>query len=110
MRKLLIPVVLAVLALVVFIAYPLANEGTNSSCKALERRAVTLVSIDGGPESLIITALARQLLRQGKGRIGEEFSRQQNPDIPVTLSCTLNYWHSLANRDWLTQAITARLN
>ena len=48
MRKLLIPVVLVVLALVVFVAYPLVNEGTKSSCKALERRALTLVSRTAG--------------------------------------------------------------
>ena len=110
MRKLLIPVVLVVLALVVFAAYPLVNEGTKSSCKALERRAVTLVSLDGGPESLIITALARQLLRQGKGRIAAEFSRQRNPDVPVALSCTINYWHSLLDKGWLAAAIQQNLN
>jgi hypothetical protein len=110
MRKLLIPVVLVVLALVVFVAYPLVNEGTKSSCKALERRAVTLVSMEGGPESLIITALARQLLRQGKGRIAAEFSRQRNPDVPVSLSCTINYWHSLLDRGWLAAAIQQNLN
>ena len=110
MRKLLIPVVLVVLALVVFVAYPLVNEGTKSSCKALERRAVTLVSLEGGPESLIITALARQLLRQGKGRIAAEFSRQRNPDVPVSLSCTINYWHSVLDRDWLAAAIQQNLN
>ena len=110
MRRLLIPVVLVVLALVVFAAYPLVNEGTKSSCKALERRAVTLVSLDGGPESLIITALARQLLRQGKGRIAAEFSRQRNPDVPVALSCTINYWHSLLDKGWLAAAIQQNLN
>ena len=98
------------LALVVFAAYPLVNEGTKSSCKALERRAVTLVSLDGGPESLIITALARQLLRQGKGRIAAEFSRQRNPDVPVALSCTINYWHSLLDKGWLAAAIQQNLN
>ena len=67
MRKLLIPISITVVALAVFFAYPLVNEGTKSSCKALERRALTLVSMEGGPEGLIIAALGRQLLRQGKG-------------------------------------------
>ena len=52
---------------VAFFAYPLLNEGTKSSCKALERRALTLVAMDGGPESLIIGALARH----GDGRVDE---------------------------------------
>ena len=110
MRKLLIPAILAVVAIALFFAYPLANEGTKSACKALERRALTLVSMDSGPEGLIIAALGRQLLRQGKGRIAAEFSRQRNPDIPVALSCTANYWHSLFDRDWLVGEIGRNLN
>lgn len=110
MRKLLIPATLAVLLAAVFFAYPLVNEGTSSSCKALERRALTLVSMEGGPEGLIIAALGRQLLRQGKGRIAAEFSRQRNPDVPVALSCTTNYWHSLMDRGWLVSEISRGLN
>ena len=110
MRKLLIPVLVIAVAIAVFFAYPLVNEGTKSSCKALERRALTLVSMEGGPEGLIIAALGRQLLRQGKGRIAAEFSRQRNPDVPVALSCTMNYWHSLADRGWLAEAISRNLN
>lgn len=110
MRKLLIPAALAVVLVAVFFAYPLVNEGTRSPCKALERRALTLVSMEGGPEGLIIAALGRQLLRQGKGRIAAEFSRQRNPDVPVTLSCTTNYWHSLFDRGWLVNEIGRSLN
>ena len=109
MRKLVILGMVLAAAVAVFFTYPLVNEGTKSSCKALERRALTLVTMDGGPESLIIGALARQVLRQGKGRIAAEFSRQRNPDVPVGLSCTVNYWHSLLDRDWLTQAIQVQL-
>lgn len=110
MKKRLIPVLLMALAAGVFFAYPLVNEGTKSSCKALERRALTLLSRDTGPEGMIIAALGRQLLRQGKGRIAAEFSRQRNPDVPVALSCTSNYWHSLFDRDWLVVAIQQNLN
>lgn len=110
MKKTLIPTGLAIVFVAVFFAYPLVNEGTRSSCKALERRALTLVSMEGGPEGLIIAALGRQLLRQGKGRIAAEFSRRRNPDIPVVLSCTTNYWHSLFDRSWLVQEIAGNLN
>lgn len=109
MRKLLIPASIIAVVIAVFFAYPLVNEGTKSSCKALERRALTLVALDGGPESIIIASLARQLLHAGKGRIAAEFSRQRNPDIPVSLSCTTNYWHSLMDRDWLAEAISRNL-
>ena len=109
MRKLVILGSFFAAAVAVFLAYPLVNEGTKSACKALERRALTLVAMDGGPESLIIGALARQILRQGKGRIAAEFSRQRNPDIPAGLSCTINYWHSLWNRQWLAQAMQGTL-
>ncbi len=88
-----------------FITYPLVTEETQSPCKALERRALTLGARDGGAEGVIIAALAHQLLHQGKGRIAAEFSYQRNPDIPVALSCTLNYWHSLYDRAWLANAM-----
>jgi hypothetical protein len=110
MKKLMILLVLAIVLVAAFFAYPLVNEGTKSSCKALERRALTLIARDGGPEGLIVAALGRQLLRQGKGRIAAEFSRQRNPDIPVALSCTTNYWHSLFDRDWLVAALLKNLN
>lgn len=110
MRKLLIPGTIAVFLAAAFFVYPLVNEGTKSPCKALERRALTLLSMERGPEGLIIAALGRQLLRQGKGRIAAEFSRQRNPDIPVALSCTANYWHSLFDRGWLVQEIAGNLN
>ena len=105
-----IPAVIVAAVLAVFIAYPLVNEGTASPCKALERRALTLLARDGGPEGLIIAALGRQLLRQGKGRVAAEFSRQRNPDIPVSLACSTNYWHSLVDRQWLPQALQDNLN
>lgn len=110
MRYLLSLVVVLAVAAGILFGYPLLNEGTKSSCAALERRALTLVSQDGGPESLIIGALARQLLRAGKGKIAAEFSRQRNPDIPVGLSCAINYWHSMADRRWLTNALQQTLN
>ena len=106
MKKLLI--LIPVIAAILF-AYPLVNESTKSPCAALERRALTLATRDGGPESLIIASLARDLLRAGKGRLAAEFSRQHSPDIPVSLSCTLNYWHSLIDHDWLSNAIGADL-
>ena len=110
MKKLLIPVILLVIIAGVGFAYPLVNEGTSSSCKALERRALTLMARDGGPEGLIIAALGRQLLRAGKGKIAAEFSRQRNPDVPVAVGCTLNYWHSLFDRDWLVTALQRGLD
>lgn len=109
MRRLVILGAVLAAAVALFLVYPLVNEGTKSSCKALERRALTLVAMDGGPESMIIGALARQILRQGKGRIAAEFSRQRNPDIPAGLSCTINYWHSLMDRQWLVQAMQGSL-
>jgi hypothetical protein len=110
MKKLLISLSLITIIVAAFFAYPLMNEGTTSSCKALERRALTLMARDGGPEGLIIAALGRQLLRAGKGKIAAEFSRQRNPDIPVAVGCTVNYWHSLLDRDWLVTALQRGLN
>ena len=101
MRKILILV--GVLA-AVFAAYPLVNEGSSSPCAALESRVLTLATRDGGPEAIIVAALAKELLDAGDGRLAEAFSRRNNPDVPAILSCTANYWRSLFDRDWLLKA------
>ena len=102
MRKILI---LAVLLVAVAFAYPLVNEGDTSSCAALEKRALTLALRDGGPENILVATIAQSFLKAGKGKIAREFSRQNNPDVPVFLSCTLNYWHSVFDREWLVDAV-----
>lgn len=106
MRKLLI---LPVLFLAVAFAYPLVNEGDTSSCAALEKRALTLIMRDGGAESILVATIARNFLKAGKGRIAREFSRQRNPDVPVSLACTMNYWHSVFDREWLVDAFMRAL-
>ena len=102
MKELLI---LAFVAAAVFFVYPLINEEARSPCSALEKRALTLAAREGGVESLVAASLARELFNAGKGRLAAEFSRQRNPDVPVALSCSFNYWHSLADRGWLNEAI-----
>jgi hypothetical protein len=93
--------ILLALLVAVFAAYPLINEGTASPCAALEGRVLTLASREGGPEAVIVAALARELLKAGDGRLAEGFSRRKNPDVPAVLSCTANYWRSLFDRDLL---------
>jgi len=92
--------VLAVLA-AVFFAYPLVNEGRSAPCAALESRVLTLATREGGPEALILAALAKEFLKAGDGRLAEGFSRRNNPDVPAVFSCTMNYWRSVFDRDWL---------
>lgn len=92
------------LAVAVFFAYPLVNEANTSPCAALESRVLTLAMREGGPEALIVAALAKEFLNAGDGRLAEGFSRRKNPDIPAFLSCTANYWRSVFDRDWLLKA------
>jgi hypothetical protein len=96
-------ILVAVLA-VVFAAYPLVNEGSTSPCAALESRVLTLATREGGPEAIIVAALAKELLNAGDGRLAEGFSRRNNPDVPAVLSCTTNYWRSVFDREWLLKA------
>jgi len=98
--------ILAVGALLgaVFFAYPIINEGGAAPCAALEARVLTLAARDGGPEAIIVAALAKELLNAGDGRLAEGFSRRNNPDVPAFLSCTANYWRSVFDRDWLLKA------
>jgi hypothetical protein len=92
------------LAAAIFFAYPLVNEANTSPCAALEQRVLTLAMREGGPEALIVAALAKEFLKAGDGRLAEGFSRRHNPDIPAFLSCTTNYWRSVFDRDWLLKA------
>jgi hypothetical protein len=88
----------------VFFAYPIINEGGAAPCAALESRMLTLAVREGGPEAVIVAALAQEFLNAGNGRLAELVSRRNNPDVPAFLSCTMNYWHSLFDRDWLLKA------
>lgn len=103
MKKIVIPALLLAAA---FFLYPLVNEGDGSPCAALEKRALTLAARDGGPESVVIASIARELLKAGNGKLAREFARQRNPDVPVQLSCTVHYWHSVFDRNWLTDALS----
>lgn len=105
MKKILILIVVLVAAA---FAYPLVNEGDTSSCAALEKRALTLILREGGPENILVATIAQKFLKAGEGKIAREFSRQENPDIPVFAACTLNYWHSVFDRDWLVEALVRR--
>jgi hypothetical protein len=98
-------ILVAVVALgAIFFAYPMINEGDTAPCAALEARVLTLATRDGGPEAIIVAALAKELLNAGDGRLAEGFSRRNNPDVPAFLSCTANYWRSIFDRDWLLKA------
>jgi hypothetical protein len=101
--------ILFVVAAAVFFFYPIVNEGARTPCGALEKRALTLATRGGGAESIVVASLAREILKAGKGRIAAEFARRRNPDVPVSVSCSYNYWHSLLDRGWLTDVMRLEL-
>lgn len=90
-----------VLMLLVAAFYPMINEGTSSSCAALERRFIAVAIADRPPEEAVAIKLAKKLLDLGKGKLAREMVRRDNPDVPAILTCYQWYWHSLFDRDWL---------
>jgi hypothetical protein len=70
-------VIVAVVAIVVFMGYPLFSEGTGNSCLALEKREL------GGVAAI------------DDGRAAEQTARKYLPDIPSPIACTYMYWKSL---------------
>ena len=80
-----------------FVGYPLLNEDASSTCDALERIAVRVIAEERdrrprqheGPAGDVITHL---LQGASQGQFAGLAVRNQFPELPVSLACTMLYW------------------
>lgn len=89
----------AVLTAGVGYAYPLWNEGTHTTCQALEKRFVAMA----GPAGTLIhpgRALEEAVLRSyvqplSDGRLAAAEVKQRYPALPPDVGCAVAYWTTL---------------
>jgi hypothetical protein len=93
MKALLVCIAVAV---VIAVGYPLVNEDTTSTCSALERRLITVSSTDKRdlPALLALGALQRSV---SDGAFATALVKQQSPNVPASVSCTVTYWRVLVD-------------
>jgi hypothetical protein len=87
----------AIIVMVVAIAigYPLLNEGPSLMCDALEKRVIAaLESRESGnqAQTAFLVALQRVL---SNGSLAMSIVKQQHPDLPPVVGCTLAYWQTV---------------
>ncbi len=89
-------ILLLIAAACVFFGYPLLNENSGNECDALERAAVR-TALGGGnraaqPPDQLLGQFVQGLSR---GQFAGVAVRNQYPDTPVTIACTLLYWRAI---------------
>ena len=89
---------LALLVVIIggFFGYPLLNEDTSGECDALEKIAVRVAfTAENGrppPQGQLLGQLFQGL---SQGRFAGVAVRNDYPDVPVTVACTMLYWRAV---------------
>ncbi len=92
-------ILLVVIVAVAAFAYPLVGEGTTSSCDALERVTVRVVSArdkDDRGSSLLLGNLLQGLSR---GQFAAVAAKDRYPSLPPAVACTVLYWQAVVDTD-----------
>lgn len=89
-----------------FLSYPLINEDTSSTCDALERIAVRVMTDTQGrgPTGPGGDVVAQLLQGASQGQFARLAVRDQYPELPVTLACTMLYWKARIDPDGFRKA------
>lgn len=96
MRNLILLIVLVAGA---FFGYPLVGEGTTSSCDALERVTVRIVSArdkDDRAGSLLLGNLIQGISR---GAFAAAAAKDRYPALPPAVACTVLYWQAVVDTE-----------
>ena len=97
---------LLVIGAAVVFFYPLVSEDTRSSCDALERLTVRLVSglnDDVRPGGLVFAQLMQGL---SHGQFAAVAAKDRYPSLPPGVACTVLYWRALTDTDDYVKSIT----
>lgn len=99
-------VVLVMVLAAGFLGYPLINEDTSSTCDALERIAVRVMTDahGRGPTGPGGDVVAQLLQGASQGQFARLAVRDQYPELPVTLACTMLYWKARIDPDGFRKA------
>jgi hypothetical protein len=89
----------AAIAVGVGYGYPLWNEGTHTTCQALERRFIAMAGPAGDydhPGHALAEAMLRDYVQPlSDGRIAAAEVKQRYPALPASVGCAVSYWSTL---------------
>ena len=75
--------------------YPQINEGTSSSCAALERKVVRLLT-QNKEGSAFTSLILKGFL---KGAFAQKLIKSKYPNLPSTIGCSIFYYYVILNPD-----------
>ena len=79
--------------------YPLWNEGTHTTCQALEKRFISMAGPAGSfnhPGQALEEAVLRDYVQPfSDGRIAAAEVKQRYPALPASVGCAVTYWSTL---------------
>jgi hypothetical protein len=81
-----------------FFGYPLLNEDAGGECDALERVVVHVALSTGNRKPQPQDALLGQFFQSfSKGQFASVAARNEYPNVPVTVACTMLYWRAIVD-------------
>ena len=87
---------------IVAVAYPPINEGVGGPCHALEAKAFTLLSKEADDSLGLFGILGANITTGG---MATALMKEEYPNYPPFISCTLMYWLILFDEDSFVEAM-----
>ena len=84
------------------VAYPPINEGVGGPCHALEAKAFTLLSKEADDSLGLFGILGANITTGG---MATALMKEEYPNYPPFISCTLMYWLILFDEDSFVEAM-----
>jgi len=98
-------VLLLLVAGVGFFGYPIMNEDTSSPCDALERAAIrTTIGLGHGQQQAGDLLMGQLVQGFSKGQFAAVAVKNQHPNLPASLACTMLYWKAITDPEAFRQA------
>lgn len=88
------------LLLIAGYAYPSLNEDVSSNCQAVETKLLALSDI---PMGKVLTSLSH-------GEFGKAIAKNQFPDLPPQIGCTVAYWDIWLKKEKYRQTLKQLLS
>ncbi len=80
--------IISLAVLIFFVEFPQFNEGTDSSCTAVESRFFR-----GGLDDLVgLPLMGLSLITSSRGKLAQMMGERSYPHVPVPIACSAVYW------------------
>jgi len=100
LEKWIVFVLISGTAVAAFLAYPSINEGANSACHALEKKAVATLAAHSpkhGNDALGDILGGSVVSAFSKGELASIYIKRRYPNVPPMVGCATMYWRLMFN-------------